>query len=49
MLLHWQKDPGLAAVRDPEALRKLPEAESIAWWTLWARVNAVLAPPRPSK
>jgi serine/threonine-protein kinase len=42
-LLHWQKDPDLAAVRDPGALDKLPEAEQVAWLNLWAQVDALLA------
>jgi tetratricopeptide (TPR) repeat protein/tRNA A-37 threonylcarbamoyl transferase component Bud32 len=42
-LLNWQKDPDLAAVRDPDALGKLPEAEQVAWRNLWAHVAALLA------
>jgi hypothetical protein len=45
-LQHWQADPDLAGVRDPEALAKLPEAEQAAWRSLWAEVDAVLARPR---
>jgi tetratricopeptide (TPR) repeat protein len=48
-LLHWQKDADLAAVRDPAALAKLPEAEQVAWRNLWARVDALLASVKPGK
>jgi len=39
---HWQKDPELAAIRDPEYLAKLPEDERKAWQALWADVEALL-------
>jgi hypothetical protein len=42
-LLHWRKDPDLAAVRDPAALPKLPEAEQVAWLNFWPQVDALLA------
>jgi hypothetical protein len=42
-LLRWRKDAALAAVRDPAPLRKLPEAEQVAWLNLWAQVDALLA------
>jgi hypothetical protein len=42
-LLHWRQAPDLAAVRDPTALGKLPEAEQVAWLSLWAQVDALLA------
>jgi hypothetical protein len=42
-LLQWRKDADLAAVRDPEALGQLPEAEQVAWRNLWAHVAALLA------
>src|SRR5207249_340356 len=48
-LLHWQKDTDLAAVRNPDALGKLPEAEQVAWMNLWAGVDALLARTRPGK
>jgi serine/threonine-protein kinase len=41
-LRHWQTDPDLAGVRDPEAVAKLPDAERQAWQKLWADVNALL-------
>jgi tetratricopeptide (TPR) repeat protein len=47
VLLHWQKDADLAAVRDPDRLRKLPEAEQVAWRNLWAQVEALLARASP--
>jgi tetratricopeptide (TPR) repeat protein len=46
---HWQQDPDLAAVRDPQALAALPEDEQPAWRQLWADVDALLkkaAPPQ---
>jgi tetratricopeptide (TPR) repeat protein len=48
-LLHWRKDPDLAAVRDSAALAKLPEAEQVAWRNLWAQVDSLLARTMPSK
>jgi hypothetical protein len=48
-LLHWRKDSDLAAVRDPAALGKLPEAEQVAWRNLWAQLDAVLARVKPGK
>jgi hypothetical protein len=39
---HWRKDKALAAVRGPEALASLPEAERPAWRKLWADVAATL-------
>jgi hypothetical protein len=41
-LQHWQKDPALAGLRDPDALAKLPEAEREACRKLWADVDALL-------
>jgi serine/threonine-protein kinase len=41
-LEHWQQDPDLASVRDPEALARLPEAERQAWQQLWDDVAALL-------
>ena len=46
---HWQEDADLATVRDRDALRKLPEAEQVAWRNLWAQVNTLLARTRPGK
>jgi hypothetical protein len=43
VLRHWQADPDLAAVRGPEALGKLPEAERPAWKKLWDDAADVLA------
>jgi tetratricopeptide (TPR) repeat protein/tRNA A-37 threonylcarbamoyl transferase component Bud32 len=48
-LLHWQKEPDLADVRDPAALSKLPEAEQVAWLNLWAQVDALLRRTSPGK
>jgi hypothetical protein len=36
-------------VRDPGLLRKLPEAEQVAWGNLWAQVDALLAHPSAGK
>jgi tetratricopeptide (TPR) repeat protein len=41
-LLHWQKDPALAGVRDKEALAKLSQDERTRWRKLWADVAARL-------
>jgi serine/threonine-protein kinase len=41
-LRHWQADPDLADVRDPNALHKLPESERTAWRVLWADVDRLL-------
>jgi serine/threonine-protein kinase len=42
VLDHWEADPDLAGVRDPEALAKLSEAERKGWELLWADVRALL-------
>jgi serine/threonine-protein kinase len=42
-LLSWQKDADLAAVRERDALARLPEAEQVAWLNLWAQVETLLA------
>jgi tetratricopeptide (TPR) repeat protein len=39
---HWQKDPDLAAFRDPAELAKLPAEERAAFAQLWADVTALL-------
>jgi hypothetical protein len=41
-LRHWQQDPDLTGVRDPEALAKLPDEEQQAWRALWADVDLQL-------
>jgi hypothetical protein len=38
----WQADSDLAAVRDPAALARLPQAERAEWQRLWADVQALL-------
>ncbi len=40
-LKFWKVDRGLAGVRDPDALAKLPDDEQMAWRALWADVNAL--------
>jgi hypothetical protein len=45
-LQHWQKDPDLAGLRDPDALAQLPEAERQACRKLWADVEALLRKAR---
>jgi tetratricopeptide (TPR) repeat protein len=40
---HWQGDPALAGVREPEALARLPEVEQRAWREFWAGVASTLA------
>jgi hypothetical protein len=40
-LAHWQKDTDLTAVRDPQALSQLPEAEREQWQQLWVDVQAL--------
>jgi serine/threonine protein kinase/tetratricopeptide (TPR) repeat protein len=42
----WQKDPGLAGVREAEARARLPEAERQAWQKLWDDVAETLAHAR---
>ncbi len=39
---HWRKDADLAAVRDADALAKLPEAERRDWLALWDEVDALI-------
>jgi cytochrome c-type biogenesis protein CcmH/NrfG len=40
-LEHWQTDPDLGDVRDPEKLARLAAAEAAAWCQLWADVDAL--------
>ncbi len=47
-LQHWKTDPDLAGLRDPEALKRLPEAEQNSCRALWAEVDALLAKARDS-
>jgi serine/threonine-protein kinase len=46
-LLHWQTDPDLASVRDPDALAALPEPERAAWLAFWADVASLRDQPAP--
>jgi tetratricopeptide (TPR) repeat protein len=41
-LRHWQEDPDLAGVRDPDALARLPESARAAWQSLWAEAAALI-------
>jgi tetratricopeptide (TPR) repeat protein len=41
-LMHWQKDPDLAGVRDRDTLAKLPAEERAACEKLWADLAALL-------
>jgi tetratricopeptide (TPR) repeat protein len=43
---HWLTDTGLAGVRDPGSLAKLPAAERQKWEKLWQDVKATLADAR---
>ncbi len=45
-LQHWRAETDLAGVRDAGALAKLPESERVAWRSLWAEVDALLARAR---
>jgi hypothetical protein len=42
VLQHWQKNPGLAGIRDAEELAKLPPDEQRACKKLWSDVAALL-------
>ena len=39
---HWRRDPDLAAVREADALAKLPEAERKDWLAIWHEVDALI-------
>jgi tetratricopeptide (TPR) repeat protein/precorrin-6B methylase 2 len=43
---HWRQDTDLVAIRDADALAKLPEAERQDWQALWAEVDALIARAR---
>jgi tetratricopeptide (TPR) repeat protein len=45
---HWQHEPDLAGIRDPEALARLPEAERKECEALWAEVQALIDRARKS-
>jgi serine/threonine-protein kinase len=40
-LQHWQQDTDLASLRDPDALEKLPKADSAEWQKLWIDVEGL--------
>jgi hypothetical protein len=42
ILKHWQEDPDLAGIRDPDALAKLPDDERTTFTQLWSDVAALL-------
>jgi hypothetical protein len=46
-LLYWQKDAGLASLRDKDALAQLPLEERQACQGLWADVQTLLAKAQP--
>jgi hypothetical protein len=48
-LEHWQVDDDLTTVRDPNALRDLPEDEQRAWQALWRDVAALLQKVPPAR
>jgi serine/threonine-protein kinase len=41
-LKHWQEDPDLAIIRDPDALARLTDAERRAWQSLWAEAAGLI-------
>jgi hypothetical protein len=41
-LKHWQEDTDLIAIRDKDALAKLPAEERDGWQKLWAEVLDLL-------
>jgi hypothetical protein len=41
-LQHWQTDPDLAGLREPQPVAKLPEVEQETCRKLWADVAALL-------
>ena len=43
ILTRWKTDPDLSALRDPEALDRLPGPERDAWRVLWKAVDAAIA------
>jgi serine/threonine-protein kinase len=45
-LQRWKADPDLAGLRDPEALKRLPEAEQSTCRALWTEVDVLLAKAR---
>jgi len=47
MLSHWQSEPDLAGLRDPEALNNLPADESVECRKLWDSVNSALHQASP--
>ena len=45
----WRHDTDLTALRSPQALAKLPEAQRKEWQALWADVDALLKLAVPKK
>ena len=48
-LRQWQGDAGLAGVRTPDSLARLPKAEQEAWQQLWADVATTLERVRKTR
>ena len=42
MLTLWEADPDFAAVREPDALNKLPAQERENWTAFWKQIGDVL-------
>jgi serine/threonine protein kinase/Tfp pilus assembly protein PilF len=42
-LAHWQQDPDLAGIREPERLAALPEGERMKFEAFWIEVKAIQA------
>jgi hypothetical protein len=45
-LEHWNVDPDLSSVRDPDALARLPESERNQWQRLWKSAHELLRQAR---
>ena len=42
-LRYWLRNDGLAGMREPTALARLPEDERAAWQSLWREIDALLS------
>jgi hypothetical protein len=41
LLAHWEKDSGLAPVRNPDALANLVRADRASWTVFWEEVSTL--------
>lgn len=46
---HWNQDPDLSSIRDPDPLAALPAAERKSWQRFWAETARLVGPGEPPR